>query len=314
MSHSRLVENEFRPHTDSLFHEPEFYRLHLGEAGKYFQWIGKKNEVAATVHYTELEGGHWRSPARGTFSGYAFDPALDLSELANFHDGLEERLYALGARTIEVLLAPQAYDPVVFANSAYILLSRGFGISRCDINHSLEVTDASLVERMNYGNRKRLRKCERKGLIGRLLPSDALPVVFETIAINRASKGYDLSMSLPELQTMMDLFPERILLFGASSGEELAAAAVCMRVRHDVSYVFYWGDRPAYSSSSPVVALADAIYDHSRANGIRLLDVGTSSEGSHLNSGLVHFKRALGFSESIKLRMVKNLQRACSAL
>ncbi len=134
-----------------------------------------------------------------------------------------------------------------------------------------------------------------------------LSLVFETLAINRANKGYKMSMSMSQLQKIVDTFPKDIVLFGCPQGEHLASAAFCLRLSSEVLYVFYWGDRPEYATFSPVVSVADSIYRYGQAQGFKLLDVGTSTIDIEPNIGLLEFKRSLGFNESLKLVMRKSL-------
>ena len=307
MAEFRLAENEFAgAGLGGLFHDPAFFRLHNAGQGRYFEWV-QSERVAACVHFTPGEGQVWRSPARGTFAGYAVQADLHTEDWLAFHDAALSRLTALGARRVEILPAPMAHDPVAFANQLYLLRARGFEITQCDLNHSLDVTDVALAERMSYGNVKRLRKCQREGLLASHLPLSALGEVYGTLAANRASKGHTLSMTLEQLQTMADAFSDSVVLFGCRDGERLAASALCLRLSAAVMYVFYWGDQPGYGSLSPVVPLAEAIYAHCQTQGMKLLDAGTSTLDREPNAGLIQFKRGLGFTESLKVRMGKNL-------
>lgn len=306
MTNGQLFENAFRHVPDSLFHRPAFFRMHADDDARFFEWM-VADVIVAAVHFTPVGGGRWRSPARGTYAGYWTAPGLAIDELLAFVAAVEARLAALGARSLEILPAPEAYDNVAFSAQVYALLSSAYRISECDLTYVTKTGGKPLSERMNYGNRKRLKKCEREGLAPMLLSNDALAAVYATIAANRAAKGYPLSMSLDQLSKMASTFPDELILFGIPIGEELAAAALCLKVTPDVLYVFYWGDRPGYSAQSPVVALASAIADHCSANGIGLIDAGTSTVGPEPNLGLIQFKRGLGFSESLKVRLVKPL-------
>ncbi len=307
MSEHQLTINAFAPADfGSLFHEPDFFRLHSNDGGLYFQWMDGSKPLA-TIHFTEIESGVWRSPARGTFAGYAWDPALSVEQLFAFHDAVEGELASVGARRIEILPAPMAHDPIAWTNTFYLLRARGFTTEVCDLNHAIAITTAPLAERMTYGNRKRLRKAEREGFSTRQLTADRLPAVYDTIAANRATKGNTMSMRLDQLEQMTALFPDRLVFFGMDDGDVLAASAVCMRLSPSILYVFYWGDRPGYSALSPVVSLADAIYAYCQDTGIALLDAGTSTIDRDPNFGLVQFKRGLGFTESLKVRMAKQL-------
>jgi hypothetical protein len=288
-----------------LFNSHRFFQLHASDRhGAYFEWVQDGKVVAAT-HFTEVESGLWRSPARGTYSGLVWLPGLGLESLCGFHDAFLTRLRALGASRLEVLPAPMAHDPTAFATQVCLLRACGYEASQCDLNHSLEIDQRPLSERMNYANLKRLRKGCREGLVAQELLEKDLPEVYDTIAVNRATKGIKMSMSLLQLEEMMESFPEAVKLFGCRVGGELVAAAVCIRVEDGVLYVFYWGDRPGYSSLSPVVTLADAIYAYCQNRGIRLLDVGISTVDSQPNFGLIQFKSGLGFSASLKVRMTR---------
>jgi hypothetical protein len=291
----------------SLFHGATFFRLHSGERGQYFEWASTA-KVAATVHFTPVgDGGLWRSPARGTFAGFASESGLRIESLFAFYDAVEASLRCEGAKRMEVLLAPIAHDPIAYSNQLYLLRSRGFEINQCDLNHSLEIDSRSLSDRMSYGNRKRLRKCQREGLVGERLPLSSLSSVYETLLANRESKGYVMSMTLPELQIMVDTFPSAITLFGCRDGTSLAAAGMCIRLSSAVLYVFYWGDQPGYESLSPVVSVAEAIYAYALEQQVKLLDIGASTLDRDPNFGLIEFKRGLGFTESLKVRLCKSL-------
>lgn len=289
-----------------MFHSRRFFDLH-DAGGLYLEWGGDSG-ISACAHFSPESGGIWRSPRRGTYAGLLWQPELPVDQLFYFYDAMETKLRAAGACELEVLLAPMAHDPAAFALQTYVLRSRGFHVSRCDINQSLDVGAGGLAERMSYGNQKRLRKCAREGLEATLMPRSALLRVYETLELNRRCKGYVLSMTLEQLEEMVARFPDGVLLFGVKDGETLAASAICLRVAPHVLYVFYWGDRPGYESASPVVPLAQSIYRYCQQQSIRLLDVGTSTIDKDPNFGLIQFKRNLGFSESLKLRMNKVLR------
>lgn len=307
MAEYRLLDNVFAgAGLGSLFQEAAFFRLHCAEQGRYFEWA-EGGRVVASVHFTPTAEGLWRSPARGTFAGFAFQSDLRTENLFAFYDAVETTLKDQGSKRLEVLPAPMAHNPTSFANELYLLRARGYKMTHCDLNHSLTVDARSLSDRMTYGNQKRLRKCQREGLEAVQLPLSALPDVYEALAVNRESNGHTMSMTVAQLQTMAVTFPDAIVLFGIEDGDHLAASAVCLWLSSTVLYVLYWGDRPGYSSLSPVVSLANAIYAYCQAQGAELLDVGTSTVDLDPNFGLIQFKRGLGFTESLKIRMLKNL-------
>jgi len=308
MNEYKIFENSFiDAEPDVLFQKPPFFHMHAQSGATYFE-LFHSGKIQANIHFTPIdEVGTWRSPARGTYAGLSFVNNMKLRELFAFFEGVQTALRSKGAKFLEVLLAPQSHDPVAFAKQVFLLRSFGFETTKCDLNHSLEIDSRSLSERMTYGNLKRLRKCDRENLVAMHLSHSSLSKVYETLAINRASKGNSMSMTLKQLQLMADTFPEDVILFGCPDGEHYAAAAICLRLSSSVLYVFYWGDRPEYANKSPVVALADTIYRYGRDQGFRIIDVGTSTIDRQANFGLIEFKSGLGFSESLKITMRKIL-------
>jgi lipid II:glycine glycyltransferase (peptidoglycan interpeptide bridge formation enzyme) len=80
-----------------------------------------------------------------------------------------------------------------------------------------------------------------------------------------------------------------------------------MRFNRDVVYIFYWCDVAGFSGVSPIVLLAETIYEHARTEGARWMDIGTSTNEGSPNYGLIHFKRNLGCEASLKLAYSKVL-------
>ncbi|MEW1959070.1 GNAT family N-acetyltransferase [Kineococcus sp. NPDC059986] len=186
-----------------------------------------------------------------------------------------------------------------------VFCRQGWSLARAEVDEVIPVDEAPLEARMDRGNAKRLRKCHRDGLTGRLLAPDLLPSVHKNLVASRAARGWRLSMDLRQMQDMQDLYPDRVVLVGVESGGGLAATAFCLRLSPDVLYVFAWGHLPEYNSWSPVVALADALHVHCRSLGVRQLDLGTCPPDQ---PGLVRFKRGLGACGSLKVTLSKELQ------
>lgn len=302
-----LVENGFLAETlgeslGGLFHSARFFRLHAGEDGRFFEWTDGQR-VLASVHFTPQSDGLWRSPARGTFAGYALADGAPIESLMAFHQAVEERLTHLGARRLEVLPPPMAHHPARFSEQVYALRGLGFRITRCDLNQSLPIRPEPLP--LSHGNKQCLQKLRREGYTCAVLPPASLAKVFEITSTNRASKSYAVSMNLDQLQQMQDHFPEQFLLFGCMHEKELVAAAVCLRLDSSTLYVFDWAALPDHVRKSPVVMLTATMHSYCLEHGISTLDAGTSSIDTELNLGLMQFKSRMGLETSLKLRLEK---------
>lgn len=291
-----------------IFNTAAFFQLHARGKGLYVQLCNKhRDDVLATLHFTEVEPGMFRSPARGTYGAMTASPDLPLQALDAFVRVAEEALGARGCREVRVVLPPASHDLPLFSISVNVFLRRGYTVLGQELNYDLAIDDRPLAARMEYGNRKRLNKCLREGFTTAQLPPADYRRAYAVIADNRRRKGYPVTMTFDEITRMVEVFGDRVMVFGVSRGRELVAAAVCIAVSRDVLYVFSWGDVEGVQDYSPIVLLAGAIYDHGQSKGFKIMDVGISTVDGAPNHGLIRFKRGLGCRESLKLTLGKRL-------
>ena len=87
----------------------------------------------------------------------------------------------------------------------------------------------------------------------------------------------------------------------------MVASSICIRVSSDVLYVFYWGEIEGFESFSPVSFLAAHIYDYCVERAYQCLDAGTASVDGIPNVGLASYKKKLGFQETLKITLSRQL-------
>jgi predicted N-acyltransferase len=177
-----------------------------------------------------------------------------------------------------------------------------------DLSYALRIDARPMIDRMQRNNQKKLRKCQREGFVVAKAetPKDQWDA-YEAVAVNRRSRGYQISMTYEQLEDLAQRFPGRVHYFFVKHRANVIAGAVCIAVSRQVLYVFYWGDIPGYEIFSPVVMLAQAIHDFAKDAGFSVLDVGRSTDDSVPNVGLIRFKEKLGFEASLKLTFKKQL-------
>jgi len=268
----------------SIFHSPAFCNLHRMDLA---------NGIIPWGYVSNLD--EWRSPTVGTFGGFSGGTIEDM-EKAIFE-------FPLGRKIIS--LAPQSHDENLFMRSVSVLDKHGFKVKHGDINYSIEVDDKPLSVRMVGGHRKKLAKCERAGFDAKELNKSEWLSAYALLDANRRRKDRKLSMSYQQMMEQDEAIPHLMKVFGVFDGTKLLSAAICVRVKPDVQYVYAWGDS-GDSEFAPTIMLASHIYDHCLTNKIRIMDIGISTENGVPNLGLMKFKENLGFKQSIKLTMVKD--------
>jgi len=302
-----VAVNSFLPDDEHhIFNSPKFFALHSQGRSYYFQLYNvRKNQVLATIHFTETAKDYFRSPARGTFGGISTLGSLPIEIIESFLACIERILTEGSPCGIEIVIAPASHDQSLFSQVFNVLLRRGYSILANDLNQDIGIDTETLAEKMEYGNVKRLRKCVREGFHCAVLGRDAYSVAYDVIAANRKRRGVPISMTLEGVMEMVNCFPDHLKFFGVHRDDSIVASAICIKVRLDVLYVFYWGEIDGLQSYSPVVMLASFLYEFCRDAKLRLLDLGTSTLHGVPNRGLMRFKRSLGGRESLKITFTK---------
>jgi hypothetical protein len=305
-----VLVNEFLPTPwTHFFNTAQFFELHRTPQACYLQLVAiGSSQVAATIHFAEASPGLFRSPRLGTFGSFDFrePPCVELVEF--FADETERILRERGATQITIVSPPFAHAPEPSHLIYLALHNRSYVATPHSLNQSIRVDERPFGPRMDADRRRRMRRARELGFAARPLASLAeLSDAYQLILDNRCRHGYTLSMTWDQIREMTRIFGDRIYGFGVFRETQLVAASITIRVSPDVVYVFYWGDADGFSSVSPIILLAEAIYEHARAEGARWVDIGTSTNEGAPNYGLIHFKRNLGCEASLKLTYSKAL-------
>jgi hypothetical protein len=302
--------NEFLPAPwTHIFNTAQFFELHRTPNACYLQLVATaSNDVVATIQFAEESRGVFRSPRLGTFGSFDFrePPCIELVEF--FVDETERVLRDRGATQITIISPPFAHGPELSQLIFLALHNRGYRATPHSLNQSIRLDERPFGARVDADGRRRLARARDLGLEARRLTSlPELSDAYQLILDNTCRKGYQLSMTWDRIREMTEIFGDQIYGFGVFRETQPAAASITIRVNRDVVYIFYWGDAPGFSGVSPVILLAETIYEHARTEGARWVDIGTSTNEGAPNYGLIHFKRNLGCEASLKLAYSKAL-------
>ncbi len=123
---------------------------------------------------------------------------------------------------------------------------------------------------------------------------------YDVIRQNREEHGYPLRMTWSQVAETIRLIPADFFLL-RHQGRNVAAAQV-FHVAEGIAQVIYWGDKRAYSAMRPMNYLSYRIFDHYHRLGLRILDIGPSTENGIPNPGLCDFKEGIGCIATPKFR------------
>lgn len=257
------------------------------EAGKFYSLTGV------------IQDDQFFSIPWATFGGFELDLSSNSEDINEFIIKIISTAKQEAVRKIKITLPPEVYlsrNPQV----REVLMNNGFETIQSDINQHILVSNTSYRQLIAYNELKKLKKSEQKGFSFRQLNRSHLSQAYRLISENRIRKGFPVSMTFQTLDNMFMKLPDFYHLFGVYNEDKLIATAVSIRISQSSIYNFYHGDEEEYRVFSPVVMLLDGIYGYCQRQGIKILDLGISSEEGKLNSGLYKFKKNCGAQTSSK--------------
>ncbi|MCS6974514.1 MAG: GNAT family N-acetyltransferase [Cyclobacteriaceae bacterium] len=293
-------------YTPSLFHLP----VHLCQRQALYQSFfivhTKRKCTCGEVHF-HSDDVKAISRLYAPFGSFLFDENLPAEVLSDFIGYCEGELIRRDIREVELIHAPLLYFPRQYDLLHPLLVQRGYALVHAEVSALLSVKKDDFELGLHTWEARKLRQARTAGLTARELPLQELMKIYDFILRCRQHKGYYLSMGRDEVNQLGLSFPDRTHLFAVYDNNEIAAAALCLRVTNDVLYAFYYDHHEAYDSVSPVVLLMKFIYNWCRTNDFRFIDLGTSSINGELNFSLLAFKRHLGAQLSPRYTFRKSL-------
>jgi len=221
------------------------------------------------------------------------------------------RLEADGVSEIQVRARPAFYSGSETAVQ-FALLNAGFRVASCELSFHIDLEPLDGVDAYVAGLRSPARRALRHGLGEPFALREAGPgdealwdAGYRLLAANRAAKGRRLALAAGYVRDARDAFPGRIRMAVLEHAGHPCAAALTYRVLPGRELVVYWGDAGHELTRSPMNVLAHAMVARALGEGVRTLDIGTSSVAGVPDQGLIQFKRSVGARESLRLDLVR---------
>lgn len=282
------------------------YHGHNGVADAVLRVVHEAGGATGVVH-----DGTWTCGYRAPYGG--FDLARrtrSFAAVAGLVDAVLLDLSARGIGRAVVRCRPLAYGHGERA-TVHALLDRGFGVERAHANHHIAVggTEAYLAG-LSASARNMVRRGLDLGLeVAEATTPEAWAAGHAVLAANKAAKGRTMHLGLDYLLGLRALAPIPIRLVTlALPGAVPCAAALTYRVHPEVELVVAWGDAGHDLPRSPMNLLALRLVERAAAEGVRLLDLGISSdETGALNPGLAFFKESVGANADLRFDLALDL-------
>ena len=232
---------------------------------------------------------------------------VDIEEIENALELLEKFAKNQGTQKIMFRLPPMFYDEKYISKFQNCLIRTGYKIDSWDLNYYLVINNMqSLSENMKSSARNKLRIAQKHNFELQYCQSlEQKKEAYDVIKVNRKLKGYPLRMSWEQVrETIENVRHDFFVLYLEG---KLVASAIIFEINSDIYQVIYWGDTGEYTEYKPMNYLAYVLYEYYMKKGIKILDIGPSTEDGIPNYGLCKFKESIGCEVCNKITFLKDI-------
>lgn len=290
-----------------LFHTPAFLQLQAQSGWHFFYAINTDDQCIHATFPVHVNGTEVLSPYRSTFGAVQCSDAMSVEQQMQFLRFVLQDLRQADAKRLVIKLPTMCYESSSVQTLAALLFNLGFQCALAEVGACISVNEDSLSKRMHAWEQRKLRQAKDAGLVFGEENINLGGDIYDFIKACRDEKGYDLSMQKQEVLALMHRVAHAVKLYSVRNEDSLAAASIVIQVNRFIRYTFYLAHAKGYDALSPVVLLIEGIYDRCRADGITLLDLGTSAKEGEPNYSLLEFKQRMGGVPSVKLTLEKEM-------
>ncbi|UGS33768.1 GNAT family N-acetyltransferase [Capillimicrobium parvum] len=207
-------------------------------------------------------------------------------------------LGGLRAERLTFRCPPASWSPTG-ALVQFGLLNRGFTVAEADLNHAVDLSRFPTADAYLAALRSPARRALRHALGAPFAFAEHqdLTTGYALVHANRRDRGRALSLSREYFERVRDALPAAVRCFVLEHEGAPCAAALVMVVAADRWYVQAWGDAGHRLERSPMNLLAFRVIERALAEGVRVLDLGRTTEPGgpplRVSHGLAQFKQSI---------------------
>ena len=283
-----------------VFNSAEFSELNKYKCDKLHYLAFKDSKVRLGLILGERDGVLC-SPFSAPFGGFSSLRTVDV-------EAYEEAVMALKQYVdehhmpVRISLPPAFYGETHISKSFSALLHGGARILYSDLNYQYRLEHfENFEDNLERNAKKNFHNALKNSFVFECLnSSDPNDVgrAYEVIRKNRESRGFPLRMSLQNVLDTVNVIDADFFVT-SFEGMDVAAAQV-FHVSDGICQVIYWGDVPEYAHLRVMNYFTYKVFEHYFNQGLKMLDIGPSTEKGVPNYGLCSFKESIGCEVSLK--------------
>lgn len=295
MEIEELTPNAYSQYFQSthIYNTVDFNLLNAQKVEKvfFFSFNDKKRRMGIILGQ---HGKQLLCPFSAPFGGFSFHKTQRISSINLAVEALLKYARKSGL-TIKITLPPLFYNLRQLTETANCL--NRYGKLVCmELNYHFPIsTFAHYEDIMERNAKKNLHHSQDEKFEFLAINSNdhcSMVKAYEVIRRNRNEQGYPLRMTFQDVEKTIQLVHADFFLL-KHEGTEIAAAQV-FHVAKDIAQVIYWGDLRDYSALRPMNFFTYKLFEYYYKTGLKILDIGPSTEYGIPNYGLCDFKTSIG--------------------
>jgi hypothetical protein len=288
------------PNPSHVFNSAAFNALNASKCEEVFYLLFKDSKIRLGIIFG-VRNNILTSPFSAPFGGFeAANSDIRLQQIEAALTTLHQWAIAKKMEAIRLVFPSFFYNSNLLNKVDNCLSRFDYERTNVDLNYQFQTSkfDINYEKAIWYNAQKNLKRSQKANLTFEKLDATHGEQAYNIIAANRSARNFPLRMSWEQVNATAQVID--IDYFLVKKENISIGSAVIFHVAPEIVQVVYWGDLPDYSEVKTMNYLSYHVFQYYKSQGIKLVDIGPSTENSIPNYGLCEFKESIGCDISIK--------------
>ena len=296
------------PNPSHVFNSAAFNALNASKCEEVFYLLFKDSKIRLGIIFG-VQNNILTSPFSAPFGGFeAASSGVRLQQIEAALTTLHQWAAAKKMEAIRIVFPSFFYNSNLLNKVDNCLSRFDYERTNVDLNYQFQTSkfDDNYEKAIWYNAQKNLKRGQKANLTFEKLDSIHGEQAYNIISANRRARNFPLRMSWEQVHATAQVI--EVDYFLVKKENSSIGSALVFHVAQDIVQVVYWGDLPEYSDVKTMNFLSFHIFQYYKNQGIKIVDIGPSTENSVPNYGLCEFKESIGCDILIKTEFYHKLE------
>ena len=290
------------------FNTAAFNALNSYKCENVFYLVFKDTKIRLGI-ILGLRNGVLISPFSAPFGGFQYvNEDIGLNQIDAALVAIQNWASSNQFKELKIVLPPTFYNVNFITKLTSSFYRANFQQINLDINYQFPTHkfDENYLSTIWYNAKKNLKRGTNANLTFEKLDGTDGEIAYDIISENRKQRGFPLRMTWEQVKETTSIITSDFFI--VKKDAVIIASAIIFHVSEGIVQVVYWGDLPDFSEFKTMNFLSYEVFKYYKENGIKVVDIGPSTEDSIPNNGLCEFKESIGCDLSLKYSFYKKIE------